>query len=233
MITYIEFEKVPLKKGLWSSEEDEKLIAYINKYGIWNWNEMSKAAGLLRTGKSCRLRWMNYLRPDIKHGRFSREEDETIINLQQKLGSRWSAIAAKLPGRTDNEIKNHWHSHLKKLAVQKTEIHTSDHVESKDGILNSGNHSFPNSENMFPAELEIEDLKNINHQELNYIMEDLKGELQTYPMEFFYTMENIWEPDHHPFQGSNYSSVSSILHNEFWSGHNQSLQEEISFSADD
>ncbi|KAM5588465.1 transcription factor MYB8-like [Rosa sericea] len=108
-------EKRPcLKKGPWSPDEDHKLIAYIQRYGIWNWSQMPKPAGLARSGKSCRLRWMNYLKPDIKRGNFSKEEEETIIKLQQNMGNRWSAIAAKLPGRTDNEIKNYWHTHLKR-----------------------------------------------------------------------------------------------------------------------
>ncbi|XP_059274794.1 transcription factor WER-like [Lycium ferocissimum] len=103
-----------IKKGAWSPEEDQKLKYYIMRYGIWNWSQMPKFAGLSRTGKSCRLRWMNYLRPDVKRGPFTMEEVEIVIKMYQELGNRWSAIAARLPGRTDNEIKNFFHTHLKK-----------------------------------------------------------------------------------------------------------------------
>ncbi|KAF7817798.1 transcription factor MYB4-like [Senna tora] len=103
-----------LKKGPWTPEEDQILISYIERYGHGNWRALPKQAGLLRCGKSCRLRWINYLRPDIKRGKFSKEEEEIILKLHQILGNRWSAIAARLPGRTDNEIKNFWHTHLKK-----------------------------------------------------------------------------------------------------------------------
>ncbi|KAF6165892.1 hypothetical protein GIB67_012789 [Kingdonia uniflora] len=71
-------------------------------------------AGLKRCGKSCRLRWMNYLRPDIKRGNISQEEEELIIRLHKLLGNRWSLIAGRLPGRTDNEIKNYWNTNLSK-----------------------------------------------------------------------------------------------------------------------
>ncbi|KAK1685172.1 hypothetical protein QYE76_046020 [Lolium multiflorum] len=106
--------KVGLNKGSWTPEEDMRLIAYIHKYGHPNWRALPKQAGLLRCGKSCRLRWINYLRPDLKRGNFTAEEEETLIKLHNKLGNKWSKIAASLPGRTDNEIKNVWNTHLKK-----------------------------------------------------------------------------------------------------------------------
>ncbi|KAM3226474.1 hypothetical protein ACQJBY_058871 [Aegilops geniculata] len=92
-----------LKRGPWTAEEDMTLVAHIEQHGHSNWRALPKQAGLLRCGKSCRLRWINYLRTDIKRGNFTSEEEEAIIQLH-----------ARLPGRTDNEIKNVWHTHLKK-----------------------------------------------------------------------------------------------------------------------
>ncbi|XP_015571052.1 transcription factor MYB4 [Ricinus communis] len=114
-------DKSGLKKGTWTPEEDRKLMAYVTRYGCWNWRQLPKFAGLSRCGKSCRLRWLNYLRPNIKRGNYTKEEEDTILKLHASLGNRWSAIAAHLPGRTDNEIKNHWHTNLKKR-IQKGSV---------------------------------------------------------------------------------------------------------------
>ncbi|KAK9051975.1 hypothetical protein SSX86_028603 [Deinandra increscens subsp. villosa] len=111
-------DKNGLKKGPWTQEEDLKLMEYIQLHGPGNWRTLPKNAGLQRCGKSCRLRWTNYLRPDIKRGRFSFEEEETIIQLHSVLGNKWSAIAARLPGRTDNEIKNYWNTHIRKRLLR-------------------------------------------------------------------------------------------------------------------
>jgi len=111
-------DKEGVKRGPWTAEEDKKLISFILTHGRCCWRAVPKLAGLLRCGKSCRLRWTNYLRPDLKRGLLSTAEEQLVIDLHAKLGNRWSQIAAKLPGRTDNEIKNHWNTHIKKKLVK-------------------------------------------------------------------------------------------------------------------
>ncbi|XP_043720928.1 transcription factor MYB12-like [Telopea speciosissima] len=106
--------KVGLHRGPWTAREDTMLTNYIQAHGEGQWRSLPKKAGLLRCGKSCRLRWMNYLRPDIKRGNISPDEEDLIIKLHSLLGNRWSLIAGRLPGRTDNEIKNYWNTHLSK-----------------------------------------------------------------------------------------------------------------------
>ncbi|WVZ11824.1 hypothetical protein V8G54_016354 [Vigna mungo] len=106
--------KEGLNRGAWTGHEDKILTEYITVHGEGRWRNLPKRAGLKRCGKSCRLRWLNYLRPDIKRGNITSDEEELIIRLHNLLGNRWSLIAGRLPGRTDNEIKNYWNTNLGK-----------------------------------------------------------------------------------------------------------------------
>ncbi|WJX80668.1 hypothetical protein P8452_63635 [Trifolium repens] len=107
-------DKEGVKKGPWTPEEDIILVTYIQEHGPGNWRAVPTKTGLSRCSKSCRLRWTNYLRPGIKRGNFTEQEEKMIIHLQDLLGNRWAAIASYLPQRTDNDIKNYWNTHLKK-----------------------------------------------------------------------------------------------------------------------
>ncbi|KAL5572505.1 hypothetical protein UlMin_022102 [Ulmus minor] len=114
-------DKTKVKRGPWSPEEDATLKNYLHKNGTAsNWIALPAKAGLNRCGKSCRLRWLNYLRPDIKHGGFTVEEDDVICSLYNSIGIRWSVIAAQLPGRTDNDVKNYWNTKLKKKVLARS-----------------------------------------------------------------------------------------------------------------
>ncbi|KAJ9152644.1 hypothetical protein P3X46_026190 [Hevea brasiliensis] len=126
------------KKGLWTEEEDKILIDYIKVHGKGRWNHISKKTGLRRCGKSCRLRWMNYLNPNVKRGNFTEEEEDLIIRLHNLLGNRWSLIAKRVPGRTDNQVKNYWNTHLTKKLAAKDQNGKLNIKQQSSGVAISG-----------------------------------------------------------------------------------------------
>uniref|UniRef100_A0A5B7A0V3 Myb-related protein 306-like n=1 Tax=Davidia involucrata TaxID=16924 RepID=A0A5B7A0V3_DAVIN len=130
-------DKMGVKKGPWTPEEDISLVSYVQQHGPSNWRDVSTNTGLRRCSKSCRLRWTNYLRPGIKRGSFTDHEEKMIIQLQALLGNKWAAIASYLPERTDNDIKNYWNTHLKRKLKK---LQTGPDDDSRD-IGYSSSHS--------------------------------------------------------------------------------------------
>jgi hypothetical protein len=133
---------VGLNHGAWTAKEDKILSEYIKTHGLGPWNSLAKKAGLKRCGKSCRLRWLNYLRPDIKRGNISPEEEELLIRLHLLLGNRWSLIAGRLPGRTDNELKNYWNTHLSKRFEKS---HVPSYSNNEKAVEDNYNHISQNT----------------------------------------------------------------------------------------
>ncbi|XP_075493490.1 transcription factor MYB75-like [Primulina tabacum] len=108
-----------VRKGAWSTEEDVLLKNCVEQYGEGKWHLVPVRTGLNRCRKSCRLRWLNYLRPDITRGNFSKDEVDLLIRLHKLLGNRWSLIAGRLPGRTANDVKNFWNTRMKKKSGER------------------------------------------------------------------------------------------------------------------
>nr|GMD45421.1 transcription factor MYB86-like [Ipomoea batatas] len=195
--------KQKLRKGLWSPEEDEKLIKHITTYGHGCWSSVPKLAGLQRCGKSCRLRWINYLRPDLKRGTFSQEEENLIIELHAVLGNKWSQIAARLPGRTDNEIKNLWNSSIKKKLRQKG-IDPNTHkplseVENEEklaSLTNNNNEKLTLSEGS--SELNFVEAESCNNNNNNNNQVPSLAVMDSYPM-IDNPMSTNTPPTHHEF----------------------------------
>ncbi|CAM8957166.1 unnamed protein product [Rhodiola kirilowii] len=148
-----EEEEAELRRGPWTIEEDSMLIHYIACNGEGRWNMLAKCAGLKRTGKSCRLRWLNYLKPDVKRGNLSPQEQLLILELHSKWGNRWSKIAQHLPGRTDNEIKNFWRTRVQKQARHLNNLEMDNQQQqlasaiSQSAISNSSSSSMSVQEN--------------------------------------------------------------------------------------
>ncbi|XP_026411795.1 myb-related protein MYBAS2-like isoform X2 [Papaver somniferum] len=126
-----------IRKGPWTEQEDLQLVCFVGLFGDRRWDFIAKVSGLNRTGKSCRLRWVNYLHPGLKRGRMTPQEERLVLELHSRWGNRWSRIARKIPGRTDNEIKNYWRTHMRKKAQEMRKRGISNRFPGNEGSCNT------------------------------------------------------------------------------------------------
>ncbi|XP_057859399.1 uncharacterized protein LOC131068221 [Cryptomeria japonica] len=108
-----------LVKGYWTKEEDEKLTELVEMFGTKRWAAVARSIPG-RIGKQCRERWYNHLDPSIKKGAWTKEEERILARSHLKLGNKWAVISKLLPGRSENAVKNHWNTSLKRKAARKS-----------------------------------------------------------------------------------------------------------------
>ncbi|KAJ4898644.1 Transcription factor MYB57 [Raphanus sativus] len=176
-------------------EEDLILFNYILNHGEGLWNSVAKASGLKRTGKSCRLRWLNYLRPDVRRGNITAEEQHLIIQLHAKLGNRWSKIAKHLPGRTDNEIKNFWRTKIQRHMKLSSSMENANNIRDCWGNSQS---SVMTTTDQGSSSKALESLKSPDRTRTSYnVMEQANDS--------YWSVEDLWpvqlfNVDHHQHQ---------------------------------
>ncbi|KAL2329935.1 hypothetical protein Fmac_017516 [Flemingia macrophylla] len=127
-----------VRKGAWSKCEDELLKACVERYGEGKWHLVPQRAGLNRCRKSCRMRWLNYLKPDIKRGNFTEDEVDMMIRLHKLLGNRWSLIAGRLPGRTSNDVKNYWNTYMRRKVqshIKENKLKQQESIEKPHKVI--------------------------------------------------------------------------------------------------
>ncbi|RDY02914.1 Transcription factor MYB59, partial [Mucuna pruriens] len=229
-----------IRRGPWTEQEDYKLVYCVNIFGDRRWDFIAKESGLNRTGKSCRLRWVNYLHPDLKRGKLTLQEEHLVMELHSKLGNRWSRIARKLPGRTDNEIKNYWRTHMRKKKAQEKKRASSSTVSSSccqssvssnnNHVVDSHNGSKEGGEESFydtgGHDGDMMGLVNVGEDQVgekgySYSMDDIWKEIVVSEEENVYNLQPVY--DGHSEEGCNFSCPPpSIMPSPSWDEYNSS-----------
>ncbi|XP_022133787.1 myb-related protein 305-like [Momordica charantia] len=189
-----------VRKGPWTTEEDLILMNYIAIHGEGVWNSLAKAAGLKRTGKSCRLRWLNYLRPDVRRGNITAEEQLLIMDLHSKWGNRWSKIARHLPGRTDNEIKNYWRTRIQKHIKQQEVKSVGEQMMSVGSCSDTNDDRTISPSSQVSSFGNVAELMDIGHGYFPSCQGDMEGmayQQTTWPRgdgenDNYWSMEDLW-----------------------------------------
>ncbi|KAH9624372.1 hypothetical protein KSS87_011884 [Heliosperma pusillum] len=179
------------RKGPWTEQEDVQLVCFVGLFGDRRWDFIAKVSGLKRTGKSCRLRWVNYLHPGLKRGKMTPHEEKLVLELHSQWGNRWSRIARRLPGRTDNEIKNYWRTHMRKQAQEKKqEISQSPSSSSSLNSYSSSSNSA--AVNSITATEKISSFQSMGTPDRSALQEN-KYKKDENKDEELYSMDDIWK----------------------------------------
>ncbi|KAL9238810.1 hypothetical protein vseg_013186 [Gypsophila vaccaria] len=178
-----------VRKGPWTEQEDIQLDCFVGLFGDRRWDFIAKVSGLKRTGKSCRLRWVNYLHPGLKRGKMTPSEEKLILELHSQWGNRWSRIARRLPGRTDNEIKNYWRTHMRKQAQQKKR----ELSPSSSSLVNSSFSSDSAAENSVTITESSSMFRSTEAPERSALRDKKHQKDESKKEDEFYSMDDIWK----------------------------------------